>query len=89
MSDFEWDKGKEAFNFQKHRVDFYTAARAFKDPDRKIFKDTGHSHFEDRFYCIGKVDGQILTVRYTLRDQKIRIIGAGFWRKGKLYYEKG
>ena len=38
--------------------------------------------------CIGKVAGGILTVRFTHRKRKIRIIGAGNWRKGKKIYEE-
>ena len=29
-----------------------------------------------------------MTVRFTWRDRKIRIFGAGYWRKGKAIYEK-
>jgi hypothetical protein len=29
-----------------------------------------------------------MTVRFTYRDDKIRIIGAGYWRKGKQIYER-
>ena len=29
-----------------------------------------------------------MTVRFTWRLQKIRIFGAGYWRKGKVIYEK-
>jgi uncharacterized protein len=29
-----------------------------------------------------------MTVRFTYRDDVIRIIGAGYWRKGKSIYEK-
>jgi len=36
-SSFIWHPKKEAINIRKHRVDFYTAARAFKDPKRKIY----------------------------------------------------
>jgi len=32
--------------------------------------------------------GGVLTVRFTYRNNRIRIIGAGFWRKGKDIYEK-
>jgi uncharacterized DUF497 family protein len=46
-----------------------------------------HSGEEERFYCIGKIDKGILTVRFTYRKDIIRIIGAGFWRKGKKVYE--
>jgi hypothetical protein len=35
------------------------------------------------------VDNEILTVRFTMRLEQIRIIGAGYWRKGKkVYYEE-
>ena len=76
-------------NIQKHGVNFHMAARAFLDPDRKILTDSRHSQKEERYFCIGKVEGKILTVRFVYRDGKIRIIGAGYWRKGAYYYEKG
>jgi uncharacterized DUF497 family protein len=64
------------------------AQRAFLDPHRVIAEDVNHSSEEDRFYCVGKVDEGIITVRFTYRDDVIRIIGAGYWRKGKRIYEK-
>jgi uncharacterized DUF497 family protein len=30
----------------------------------------------------------IMTVRFTYREGAIRIIGAGYWRKGKRIYER-
>ncbi len=85
---FIWNEEKELTNIRKHSVDFSTAARAFKDAKRKIYIDSRHTKKEERFFCIGKVDDKILTVRFTYRDGKIRIFGAGYWRKGKDYYEK-
>jgi uncharacterized DUF497 family protein len=58
------------------------------DPKLHIAKDESHSQSEERFYCFGKVDGGILTVRFTYRTSVIRIIGAGYWRKGKAIYER-
>ncbi len=29
-----------------------------------------------------------MTVRFTIRDNKIRIFGAGYWREGKKKYEE-
>ena len=84
---FVWDAKKEEANIRKHGVDFETAARAFKDPARKIFADERHGRMEDRLFCIGKVEGEILTVRFLYRDDKVRIFGAGSWRKGRRYYE--
>jgi hypothetical protein len=42
---------------------------------------------EPRFYCFGRVTDGILTVRFTYRGNLIRIIGAGYWRRGKKLYE--
>jgi hypothetical protein len=36
----------------------------------------------------GKVKGGVMTVRFTDREGRIRIIGAGYWRKGKKIYDK-
>jgi hypothetical protein len=85
---FIWDTNRESINIYKHGIDFITASKAFKDPNRKIYVDSKHSLKEERLFCIGKVTKKIITVRFTYRDDKIRIFGAGYWRKGKVYYEK-
>lgn len=85
---FEWDLYKESLNIQKHGVDFTTAAYAFKDSDRKIFVDENHNQNEPRLFCIARVNGRILTVRFVYRQGIIRIIGAGYWRKGAKYYDQ-
>jgi len=85
---FEWDEKKNEENVKKHAIDFHSAEYAFLDPKRIIAEDITHSESEKRYYCFGKVKGGVLTVRFTYRESKIRIIGAGFWRKGKNIYEK-
>ena len=85
---FEWDDDKNAENLQKHRVNFETAQYAFIDPNRIIAEDIAHSTKEKRYYVFGKVKGGVLTVRFTYRGNRIRIIGAGYWRKSKKIYEK-
>ncbi|MFC1620894.1 BrnT family toxin [Candidatus Omnitrophota bacterium] len=85
---FIWDLEKELKNIYRHGVDFAVASEVFRDPKRKIYIDAKHSEREERFFCIGKVGDKILTVRFTYRDEKIRIIGAGHWRKGVRYYEE-
>jgi len=70
---FEWDEDKD---------------RAFLDPNRVIAEDIIHSQEEERFYCIGRVDDRIVTVRFTFRENVIRIFGSGYWRKGKKIYEE-
>lgn len=85
---FEWDSEKDAENQRRHGVAFVKAQQAFVDPGRVIAKDVTHSREEARFFCFGKVNGGILTVRFTYRDGKVRIFGAGYWRKGKKVYEQ-
>jgi len=87
-TDFQWDENKEKINEKKHGVSFSLAQLAFLDFNRVILEDMSHSQNEKRFYCIGRVTEGILTVRFTYRDKQIRIIGAGYWRKGKRIYEK-
>ncbi|MDP2760710.1 MAG: BrnT family toxin [Sideroxyarcus sp.] len=85
---FDWDTDKDTENQQKHGVSFSRVQHAFADPQRVIAKDITHSQTEERFYCFGEVDGGVLTVRFTYRASVIRIIGAGYWRKGKAIYER-
>ena len=86
--DFEWDDKKDKDNQLKHGVSFALAQIAFLDENRIILEDLDHSDKEARYYCLGKVAGGIMTVRFTYRNKRIRIIGAGYWRKGKKIYEK-
>jgi uncharacterized DUF497 family protein len=85
---FEWGEDKGRKNQEKHKVSFSVAQRAFLDPNRVIAEDITHSQEEERFYCIGRVDDGIVTVRFTFRENVIRIFGAGYWRKGKKIYEE-
>ena len=85
---FEWDDEKDKTNRKKHGISFFEAQHAFYDPFRVVAVDLRHSRDEDRYYCFGRVGEGILTVRFTWRDEVIRIIGAGYWRKGKELYEE-
>ena len=85
---FEWDENKNSTNREKHNVSFERAQHAFEDSNRIIAEDLNHSTDEKRYFCFGEVDGGILTVRFTYRENTIRIFGAGYWRKGKKTYEQ-
>ena len=85
---FEWDRRKDAENQTKHGVPFVLAQHAFADPLRVIAEDTRHSTKEQRYFCFGRVADDVLTVRFTYRSGVVRIFGAGFWRKGKVMYER-
>ncbi len=85
---FEWDLEKDAANQAKHKISFLEAQQAFADPRRVITRDLKHSEVEDRYFCFGLVNGNVATVRFAYRDGAIRIIGAGYWRRGKVSYEE-
>ncbi|PIQ87382.1 MAG: hypothetical protein COV74_01065 [Candidatus Omnitrophica bacterium CG11_big_fil_rev_8_21_14_0_20_45_26] len=87
LGNFVWQAEKEIENIRKHGVNFKTASQAFQDKKRLIILDSVHSDSEGRLFCIGKVGEQILTVRFTYRKARIRIFGAGYWRKGRRIYE--
>ncbi|MGI0479599.1 BrnT family toxin [Geminocystis sp. CENA526] len=87
-STFDWDSETNANNKIKHGIDFETAQYAFFDPHRLIIHDAKHSEIEERWFCIGKVENRLLTVRFTYRNGIIRIFGAAQWRKWRKFYEK-
>ena len=84
---FAWDQEKDVLNQAKHGVSFFEAQYAFADPHKVIAEDLSHSHSEKRYFCFGKVNSGVLTVRFTYRTGVIRIFGAGYWRKSKKTYE--
>jgi len=87
MVRLEWDDDKDKQNQDKHGISFEFAQYAFADPNRIIAEDLNHSQKEKRYYCFGKVGDGIITVRFTYRGDVIRVIGAGYWRKGRKIYE--
>ena len=84
---FDWDPAKDEENQRKHGVSFREAQLAFLDPRRVIADDLAHSMDERRFYCFGWVVNRVMTVRFIVREGTVRIIGAGYWRRGRGIYE--
>lgn len=72
---FVWDSEKSTINRKKHGISFETASRVFLDENYYDTYDKNHSEGEDRFKIIGRV-GKILTVIYTEREDRTRIISA-------------
>ena len=87
---FEWDPSKEIENLKKHKIPFGIAIQAFQDPLGFDLSDEKHSTDELRRFWVGKIiDGRVITIRYTLRGDVIRIFGAAQWREFReIYYEK-
>ena len=85
---FDWDEDKDAKNQKKHGVSLALAQLAFVDAKRVLAEDLSHGSSEQRYFCFGLVGAGVLTVRFTYREDVIRIHGAGYWRKGKRTYER-
>lgn len=86
---FEWNRGKNLSNIEKHGLTFKTAATAFFDPHAETYEDEEHSHDEERFILIGISESErLLTVCHCYRgedESTIRIISA---RKATRHEEK-
>jgi uncharacterized DUF497 family protein len=73
---FEWDDAKAAENLRKHRVSFAEAALAFRDPFAVEWMDTREAHGEERSILLGMSVDRLLSVVYTERADRIRLISA-------------
>lgn len=85
--EFEWDEEKA--NRRKHQISFEEAAEVFYYPIYETI-DTRFEYEEVRLVGIGRNRQMIiLTVVYTKREERIRIISARRANKQeeKLYYE--
>jgi uncharacterized DUF497 family protein len=74
--DFEWDPAKAEANFRKHGVRFEHAAEACGDPFAVVELDDSQDYGEDRFLLTGRAADGVLTIVYTERDGRVRIISA-------------
>lgn len=74
--EFDWDPQKAAANLADHKVGFELAKGVFRDPFAIEFLDDREDYGEDRFVIIGMTEGRLLTVVYTLRADRTRIISA-------------
>ena len=78
--EFEWDPDKQASNLQKHGIDFVDAALLFERPRVEWRSDRGG---ERRWQTTGELEGRLITVIYTRREGRLRIISARRARKNE------
>lgn len=73
--EFEWDNEKAFSNLKKHDVSFEEGATIFNDPLIITIFDPDHSEHEERYISIGiSVQGKLLVVVHTEREERIRLI---------------
>jgi uncharacterized DUF497 family protein len=70
--EFEWDEGKRLTNFEKHEVSFKGAYPIFDG--RPVLTVPDHRHEEERYKTVAEVSSRLITVVWTPRDLKIRLI---------------
>jgi len=87
---FDWDEGNVDKNWEKHRIHFKEAEEVFFNRPLKIYSDFKHSGRERRFLAYGITDRRKgLTIVFTLRDRKIRIMSARYQsKKERRTYDK-
>ena len=70
---FEWDEKKRLIGIEKHGIDFYRTALIFEGPH--ILLDA-RSDVEARHRAVGLSNDTLITVVFTFRGNKIRLISA-------------
>ena len=78
--EFEWDNEKNDKNIEKHGLDFADVALVFDYPVLE-YEDSRKDYGEKRFFGIGILRGIEISIVYTRRRKKIRIISARRARK--------
>ena len=74
--EFTWNPAKAVANLRKHGIDFGGATKIFDDPSAIVTVDPRDYAGELRYRVIGEVEGRILCVAFTIRNERYRIISA-------------
>ncbi len=81
--EFEWDPAKNEYNEHKHGISFEDAVNVFDDPHRSVEDSTRPEHGEERRKAIGRMGPVIVTVVFTFREGRNRIISARIARRNE------
>ncbi len=73
---FDWHDAKRQKTLEERQVDFAQVSACFDDPSRMIKKDLRKDYGENRYNILGKMQGRLYHVTFTLRGQVIWIISA-------------
>jgi uncharacterized DUF497 family protein len=86
---FDWDDGNILKNELKHNLKWQSIEEVFFNEPLIIIEDTKHSQNECRCVAFGFIDDKsLITVIFTKRDNKIRVISARpMSQKERRFYE--
>ncbi len=87
---FDWDEGNLYKNEKKHGIKWQEVEEMFFNEPLLLLEDAKHSAYEQRCVVYGKSNkGKKITIIFTKRKNKIRIISArAMSKKERSYYEK-
>ena len=81
---YEWDEAKRLTNLRKHGIDFADVPAMFEG-DIVVIEDNRYDYGEQRFVTFGLLQGRVIAVVNTEREDCIRIISA---RKATKYEQR-
>jgi uncharacterized DUF497 family protein len=76
LLEFEWDPAKAVANQRKHGISFGRAQGVFEDPQHLEEDANETSYGERRSKAVGRLDNVMITVIFTYRHGRRRIISA-------------
>lgn len=71
---FDWDEGKRRINIRDHKIDFADCPAVF-DGFTATIEDERH-YGEQRFKTLGLLQGRLISIIHTEREEAIRFISA-------------
>lgn len=80
--DFEWDENKRRVNLTNHGIDFEDAIGIWEGLYLEVQSSQTH-HGEDRYLAIGNCAGRVISVVFTWRGNKRRLISARAARRNE------
>ena len=87
---FDWDKGNQVKNEQKHGVTSIECEEVFFNKPLVVSQADKHGGEEKRFSALGKTkEGRLLAIIFTMRKAKVRVISARpMSKQERIIYEK-
>ena len=82
--EFEWDETKRLINLRKHGIDFIDVPIVF-DGDILTVEDERFNYGEQRFVTFGLLQGRVVAIVHTERENFTRIISV---RKASKYEQR-
>lgn len=71
--EISFDEAKRPWTLEKRGLDFLDAPKVFSKPHFNLVDDR-NDYGEERFLSFGELDGRAVSIVWTIRDSKRRII---------------